>query len=306
MTNCLAMCLTDTEGGIYVVFSYDGTTWTSPADKRLFGSWETKWTPSLVTYNGTLFMALCDGNGAVYVTNYDQYDGLWLDPVYQETDLFGGWETYLDRSPTLYVGPLLMMILMDSSGNVWTSHHHDDNSWSAPIRVFQDWVTYYTPWVIPDSPGYMSVTDTNGGMYVTTYNAQPPSWNVPPGYPNSLFSGWQTYGTRTPSIAEFQSVLYLALTDTNGVLHVASTPDGSWSTNPVPVFGSQWVCYYAPSLAILGNTLWMCFSDAVGGIYMSALSNGSWTQPVPGNSLFSGWRTLNGITPTICDALLDT
>jgi 1-phosphatidylinositol phosphodiesterase len=181
-------------------------------------------------------------------------------------------------------------------------------------RLFGNWRTEDTPSIISYKDTlYMCVSDTDGRIYVVTYDKNTGLWNQPEYQKSCLFKGWQTFKNRTPNFMLQGSQLSMVLLDTNGVIHTTQfdTQRNSWS-EPSKPFGG-WKALFTPTTTLHNGTLYMCLSSENGSIYTTPYNE--WTQcwNQPGNKLFNGWETFYNRTPSIISyqdtmmmALMDT
>jgi 1-phosphatidylinositol phosphodiesterase len=183
----------DTDGVVHLTqFNSSEQVWQQPY--RIFGAWKCLFTPTLALHSDNAYMCLNDTDGCIYVTSYDTKAHQWTNPNYKGSNLFNGWETYCNRTPSIisYQGTL-RMALMDHKGGVFTSKWVN-NIWTSPEKLFGDWKCYYSPtFSIFDGNLYMAICDTSGRTYVTTYDTPTSSWNAPIYQKTELFEGGETY-----------------------------------------------------------------------------------------------------------------
>lgn len=235
------MCLTDSNGAIYIASSPDGINWPSQEQvlsQRLFGNWDkVKCTPTLVSFNNNLVMCLLDSKGAIYVASSSDGATWPSEEEVKTKQLFGDWSG-VGSTPTLVeFNQSLIMCLLDNPGSIFVASSNDGVTWpdKATVeaqRLFKDWSgVASTPTMIPyENQLFMCLLGNPGDIY-TAFSSDGINWPSKSDVEyNRLYGDWAGIHS-TPTYVNFitgdqRGILCMCRVSHDGGIYTASSSSG--------------------------------------------------------------------------------
>lgn len=281
------MCVTASDGSIYLARSGDAVTWPSKADlqkKRLFGDWAgVRGTPTMAVLDGRVYMCVTDADGGIYVVHSD--DGVtWPTKAdLQKARQFGDWSGVPSTPNLVAFDGALWMCLLDSDGGIYLARSPDGVHWpdkAGVERLFDDWGGLgSTPTLAAFDGGLCMCLLDHGGAIYTAWSSDGVDWPSKATVSrNRQYGDWSGVRT-TPTLAALDDLLYMCVPDADGGTYVAYSPDGrSWppksDLSTQRLFGDWSGAPAGPTMVRCGDALYLCVLDSSGAVYWGSSSGG--------------------------------